>query len=480
MKKLVRLAAAAGASLAALASCGDNNSATPPDAAPVEPDAASPDGPAPFVPPVPFAVPLAAAGPDQLQSATAAPSGAFYAAGFAGASLTAPRFVTIVKIAAAGGLDQAFGTDGKATTTLDFRGGAGEIGIATQPSGKIVVSATVASPSDATDRDVAVIRLNTNGQIDTTFGDNGIRVLDLNTAHNNGTMLVGLDAARGIGVDSGGRIYVLAASRGVGTATGGGPRIDTDFTVARLTVDGAPDATWNGGTANRLDIQESNATPRGLRALADGSVIVGGYASSPGVGSTQPVVYKLKSTGELDSAWGNGGVFHEVVLAVQTEVYNFAVHTSHLVTGGYGRNSGTTNDFVSMRFDLATGARDLAWGGAPNGAVLVDPSGTKAGSNCRNSIALPGGKTALIGSTGPTNMPAQDATVVILDADGRVDAATYGGGILKFPLGANGNDQFWGGAVSGSAAMFVGYKGGGATPTETTNDDAFAVILPLR
>jgi hypothetical protein len=34
--------------------------------------------------------------------------------------------------------------------------------------------------------------------------------------------------------------------------------------------------------------------------------------------------------------------------------------------------------------------------------------------------------------------------------------------------------------VSGDHALLVGYQGGGATPTETNNDDAFGLLLPLR
>ena len=59
---------------------------------------------------------------------------------------------------------------------------------------------------------------------------------------------------------------------------------------------------------------------------------------------------------------------------------------------------------------------------------------------------------------------------------------TYGTGIHRFPLGSNGNDQFWGGAVSGDQVTVVGYKGGGAaaSQTETSNDDAFAAVFTAR
>jgi uncharacterized delta-60 repeat protein len=460
----------------ALAACGDDARQTP-DAA-VVPDAA-PDAAMPFTPPTPFAVALAAAGPDQLQSATAAPGGKFYAAGFAAQTLTGTRFVTVVKFSATG-LDPTFGNNGIVTTTIDFKGGADEVDITTQPDGKILVSATVANATNASDRDVAVIRLLDTGEVDTTFDTDGIATINLNDAILVGTALTGTDASRGLAA-SADAIFVHAISRGLGDKTAGGPRTDTDFTVVKLTPAGAVDTTFGTDGQFRLDITESEATARTIKVLADGKILAGGYANSPGVGTPQPVLFKLTAAGAIDTAFSQGGVFHEIVVAMQTEVYNVAIHGDKFVTAGYGRAAGTLNDYISLRFDLNTGVRDLTWGGATNGAVMFDPSGSMLGSNCRNAIALPNGKTLMIGSTGPGNMPAQDAVFAVLDATGKLDTA-YGTGVHKFPLGSNGNDQFWGGAVSGDQVAVVGYKGGGvaASQTATNNDDSFAAVFTVR
>ena len=478
---------------AALAGCGADDEQRPdagPDAGQEDaagdaaldaaPDAAI-DGPPPFVVPTATAVPLSAAGPDQLQSAIAGPGGTFYAAGYAAATLAGPRLVTVVKLTADGALDPSFGGgDGIATTTFDFRGGGGEIGLAVQPDGKLIVSATVANSAVATDRDVLVARLDTSGNLDNSFGVGGDRILDLNAATDNGTgTLVGFDAARGVAVGAGGVIYVYAQARAAGTVAGGGPRLDTDLTVVKLSANGAIDGTFGGGDGRfTQDLQQINEVARGLNLLADGSVLISGYANTPGLGTVQPVLAKLTPAGVLVPGFATGGVYHDTVLAVQTEIYDVAVHGGHVVTAGYGRQSGMQNDWVSLRFELATGARDTTWGGAANGAVLIDPSGTMVGDNCRDAVALPGGRTLLIGSTGPSNMPAQDAVFAVLSPTGTLDAA-FGDGVHQYPLGANGNDQFWGGAVSGNRALVVGYEGGGATPTVALNDNAYAVVIPL-
>ncbi|MBL9021343.1 MAG: hypothetical protein JNL21_04055 [Myxococcales bacterium] len=433
----------------------------------------------PFVTPTPIAVPLSPAGPDQLQSVTAASNdGDFLAAGFAAAAVGGPRLVTVVKYSSAGP-DASFGTGGVATTDVTFMGGADEIDVATQSDGKIVVSATVANAVNANDRDIALIRLNADGSLDTTFGTNGVTVVNLNDAYDNGMMLVGLDAARSLTVDGDDNIFVHAASRALGNAQGGGPRTDTDFTVVKLTQDGDVDTTFGDAGQFRLDIAQVNGTPRAIAAIADGSLIASGYANTPDVGDTvQAVLYKVTPNGELDDAFATSGLFHEPVLTIQTEIYGFALHGPSLVTGGYGRNTGDTNDYVSMRFDVDTGARDTTWGDT-NGAVVVDPSGTMLGSNARNTVGLPDGGTIILGSTGPANMPEQDAVFVVLDDAGELDTA-YGTGIHVLPLGNDGNDQLWGGAVSGSFVSLVGYQGGGQTQTDTTNDDSYVVVFEAQ
>jgi uncharacterized delta-60 repeat protein len=461
------------------AACGDNGTGATPDAA-ITPDSAEqPDAPSMFVKPTPVHVPLSAAGPDQLMSITAGPNGSFYAAGFAAQTVTGAKLVVVAKLTKSGALDTTFGSGGVYTSTLELKGGTDEIDIVTQSDGKIVVSATIANATDAADKDIGLFRVDATGALDTSFGSGGISRIDLSTAHNNGTMLVALDSARGLSRGPSDTLFLHAVSRGTGTASGGGPRIDTDFTIAKLTAAGTLDTGWGTGGMFQLDIQESNATAKGLQALPDGTVIGSGYANSPGVGTVQPVLYKLTTAGVLDTSFATGGLFHETVLALQTEIYSIAVDGNKITTAGYGRNTGTANDWVSMRFDTATGVRDTTFGGAANGAVTIDPSGTMLGSNCRNAIALPNGKTALIGSTGPSNMPAQDAAVAILTVDGKLDT-TYGSGVHTFALGSTSNDQFWGGAVADGALLIAGWRGGGATQTDTTNDDAHAVVFTVK
>lgn len=441
------------------------------------------DPPPAYVAPKAVATILSATGPDQLQSVATATDGTVYAAGFTSASTTADKEVVVVKINH-NGIDATWaGGDGIAPTGLVFKGGSDEIEIAVQSSGKIVVAAVVANAAQSWDTDIAVVRLNTDGSTDTSFGTNGVSIVDLNTGIN-GSPATATDRVRGMDVDSNNRIYLHGIQRGVGDYNGS-TRTDTDFAVVRLEADGAIDSAFTkylldlrGGAPN---LKPSNATARSIHVLSDGSVIAGGYATTEGLTTgPQPVLYKLDASGAPITAFANNGSFHDAVLSIQTEVYGFYIRDNQVITGGYGRDSGTANDFVSLKFDATTGARDMQWGLTPNGVVVFDPSGTQATDACRTAVELPNGKTLLIGSTGPANEPAQDAVFAVLDSNGQLDT-TYGPGQHLVTFGdVAGGDQFWDARVSGNSSVLVGYRSAGTSQSDVNNDDSYVLLLTLQ
>ena len=486
---------------AAFAACGDNDEHTPsnPDAA-VDVDAPPPDidaaidAPPPFVftPPTPRAIALAPAASDYLLTATAGPNGTIFAAGPVGTVIGGPRVLTIVKIKADGTLDTTWGGgDGIVTTDLVFVGANQDIKITTQPpTGKILVQTQVPNATNPADRDVVILRLNLDGTVDTTFGGagTGMKLLDLSTGVMNGAALVGLDTPRGIVADATGTIYSFSMARATGTVAGGGPRIDTDWTVTKLSADGVVDGAFAGGTG-RFTFNLPNETiteqARNITLLPDGNLMIQGYADSAALGGAHALLVKLTPAGVLVPAFATGGIFHDAVLPLQFEVYHILPdgNSGFGVTIGYGRASGTNNDFVSMRLNLTTGVRDATFGGGANGGGLsIDPSGMDKSDNGRIIAALPGGGFVFGGSCGPGNMPVQDACWVIIESDGTLDTRFgTGRGMLAFNPAADGNDAFWGAAVSGGKLFLVGYRGGGALASQTAanNDDSYVTVFDL-
>ena len=517
MKKLVLVSSVLPilSSVLFAAACGDNNEGTPGIDGGVDIDAPAVDAPidtppTEFTYAAPYKVPLSPTGPDQIHSIVAGPGSSFYYAGFvaqsadpAAANGAGLKAIFVGKTTATGP-DFAFGNIPSSGVALvgpangapfvTPTGSADEIDVAVQSDGKILVSFSIANTVDPTDRDVAVARLlPATGALDTTFGTDGLARIDFG-AKNVGTP-VAADSARGLTVDANNNIFVHAsvARPVVGS-------VDSDFAVAKLTADGKLADGTNGTTAwgpvatpgkFYLDVQiagvSKNATARGIIALADGSVLAGGYIADGVTPGAQPAFFKLTAAGVLDTTFNTTGYFHDSVLAMQTEIYNFALHGTSVVTGGYGRDTGTLNDFVSLKINTSTGARDLTWGGTTNGAKVFDPSGMALGSNCRNAIAMPGGKTLLLGSTGPGNAAAQDGVFAVLDANGNLDPKYGPTGIsrVKFNAAADQNDAFWAGAVNGNTVMVAGWRGTGTAGTSvpqsaTNNDDAYLVTFQVQ
>lgn len=396
------------------------------------------------------------------------PQGNFYATGAVadGPTATADFKIVVAKFNAAGDLDKTFGANGYAMHNAAV-GTNGEHGrsIVVQPSGKLVVVGPIehAGATDPRDRDIALVRFNANGTLDTTFGTNGVTILNLSDGELAGTTYVA-DNAWGLTSYSDGRLLVHGSKK----RTGG---TDTDFALVRLTVDGMMDSTFGMQGVAAIDINNRSASPRSATLLADGSIIGTGYMNDGG--PVKAVLYKLNSTGQLDTTFGVNGFFINNVLTATTEAYGAVLQGSSFVTTGYGRNDGTESlDWVSLRV-TAGGTLDTTYG--TNGYVRIDHAGFD--DNSRALAVLPDNRLLLVGG-GRTSATNSDAMLAVLTPNGAKDTTFSPTGTKLYDLGG-GSDFFWGAAVSldKSRVALVGTKA--IASGETGNDDAAVLVLPL-
>ncbi len=70
---------------------------------------------------------------------------------------------------------------------------------------------------------------------------------------------------------------------------------DTDFAVVRLSADGVRDAAFGTNGVATVDINNRSANPRTATLLPDGSIVVSGYMDDGGV--VKPVLFKLTPRG---------------------------------------------------------------------------------------------------------------------------------------------------------------------------------------
>ena len=441
-------------------------------------DAAPLDGGAAIV--GPLAIPISATGHERFYGVAYGPAGALYAVGQVATTTDATAdFATVVaKLTPSGTLDTTFGTQGFVVRNLAV-GTNGELcrGIVVQSTGKIVVAGSVehVGAADPRDRDIAVARFNTDGTKDTTFGTDGVLVLDLSTGVVNGTAF-SADSAWGLARYADDRLVIHG-----GQVRAGG--VDTDFALIRLTADGARDATFGTNGVVTLDTLENgvsnNASPRNVTILPGTDGLIGaGYQPLAG-GDTHPALYKVTDTGVLDTTFATNGVFSTSVLAEQTETYEAQVQPDpaggyKLVTTGYGRQLDTeTTDVLSLRLTSA-GVLDTTYG--TNGFARIDVGGFA--DNSRRLVVLPDRRIMLFGG-GRKTAADVDGFVAVLEPDGQPDTSWGPAGWRTFDLGGPA-DFLWSAALSPDAKTVaaVGIRGVGTTPAAGANDDASVLLIP--
>lgn len=414
----------------------------------------------------PTLVPVSTTGHDRFLGVAYEPGGSFYASGLVADSTSAmaDNKMVVAKFTAAGELDKSFGTGGFAIKNVAV-GTDGELarGIVVQSDGKIVVVGPVEhAGGPAGDRDVALVRFNKDGSLDTTFGTAGVAIHDLSVGELVGSAWVA-DTAWGLTVYPDNRLLVHGAQK----RTGG---TDTDFAVVRLTADGARDMTFGTMGVVTLDIGNRSASPRTTTLLPDGNIIASGYMSDGNV--VKPVIFKLSSTGQLDRSFATNGIFNTAVLAATTEVYAAELQGTSLVTTGYGRNAATESlDWVSLRI-TAAGQLDTTYG--TDGYVRLDLAGFA--DNSRSLAVLPDNRILLVGG-GRTSMTDSDGMIALLTPNGQKDTKFSSTGFKRFDFGGT-SDFFWGAAVSPdkTKVAIVGTKSSGV---DTGQEDGAVLVMPM-
>jgi uncharacterized delta-60 repeat protein len=315
------------------------------------------------------------------------------AVGTAGAE-TAQKGLTVTVRGPAGSLDTSFATQGIANTAI----GTGEDyaqAMAVQADGRIVVAGSTATNQGT---DIALVRYQRDGALDTTFGNGGKVVTSVGS---------GSDEAYAIALQADGKIVVAGGS------SQGASGID--FVLLRYNADGSLDAGF--GTGGKVTTSFGNQTDRAYAVViqSDNRIVVGGETTQ-GANGVDFALARYLGDGSLDASFGTGG---KVVTSLKSDasgehVYALALQTianvEHIVAvGGEG-------DFMAARYTPA-GALDPSFGNAGKIAGLF---GSIIGS-AHGVLVTPDNKLVIAGQTGNHH------ALVRLSENGVLDA-TFGVG----------------------------------------------------
>ena len=155
--------------------------------------------------------------------------------------------------------------------------------VSLQPDGKLLVAGNAEGPSNS---DFLVLRLNTDGSLDQTFGDNGI-------ARNS---IGGFDVANAMVLQPDGRMVLAGQS-------------DSDFALARYAANGALDLSFGTGGVVKTPVGPSFDIAYGLTLMPWGRLVaVGSARVSTTAQGTDVAAVAYNTDGSLDTYFGVGGI----------------------------------------------------------------------------------------------------------------------------------------------------------------------------
>jgi uncharacterized delta-60 repeat protein len=265
-----------------------------------------------------------------------------------------------------GSLDAGFGQGG---TVIDFQSANSYynqiLNLVIQPDGRILAGGNLDNES-AGGINFAVVRYNTDGTRDTSFGSGGVATTNLGLG----------DRAYGLALQADGKV-VLAGVSSEGNSI-------SVFALTRYTTAGQLDATFGSGGVVITDLQGTYEEAHDLVIQPDGKIVVAGQVDSSG--AFPPVndfaVARYNADGSLDGGFGSSG----------TTVTDFGADdtTSGTALQPDGRIvvAGTTSNGTHAGIARYT----------PNGALEVSDFSTPSGTQASRVLVQADGKIILVGT----------------------------------------------------------------------------------
>ena len=241
----------------------------------------------------------------------------------------------VVRYNSNGSLDRSFGSGGIVTTT--FPQGSYAFDVALQTDGKIIAAGTVFvnfDPGESSDTDFALARYNSDGTPDTTFGNGGQVSTDF----------VGFE-------DDAFSVLIQADGKIVAVGSANDPATFYDFAAARYLSNGTIDTTFGVGGKVRTDFGDQNFDRARSAALqSDGKIVAAGFAISQNGGVQNFAVARYTSNGILDTTFsGDGKTQIDFGNCCQSAMKVLLQSDGKIVTVGGSNGESSEDDFLLAR-----------------------------------------------------------------------------------------------------------------------------------
>ena len=313
--------------------------------------------------------------------------------------------LALVRYNADGSLDTTFDGDG-IVIDPDYSGLNDPVGLTIQADGKIAAASGVALNNNST-RNFAVTRRNTNGSPDLTFDGDGKVLTPLSFSTNFATSALIQPDGKIVAV---GDAYVSDEFN----------YFSSNFALARYNADGSLDPTFDGDGKTTTDVGITRSYASGVLIQPDGKVLAfGGAERSP---SGDPVVVRYNENGTLDASFDGDGIAAPVFPGIVILATAGALQADgKIILAGYG--SGAASDFAVIRLN-PDGSPDTSFNG--DGKVRTSLS---ADDDLAYAVAVqPDGKIVAAGYR--RSGQALDFALVRYNTDGSLDTTFDGDGIV--------------------------------------------------
>ncbi|HEX8733857.1 MAG TPA: FG-GAP-like repeat-containing protein [Pyrinomonadaceae bacterium] len=277
--------------------------------------------------------------------------------------------------------DSTFGTDG----VVSVPSAASWVGfskILVQPDGKMLICGlTPATSGSSFNRNYALLRLNPNGTPDASFGNNGIFVPDpaLDLQFYPYATLLQADNK------------ILISGTRIGSGGGG-------FYSARFLANGAVDTSY-GTNGKVVTTFGTFSTPYDAALQSDGKLVQGGTLLGSAPAPDKITLVRYTPDGQLDSSFGTNGISLTTLNNRSLDAFGMTIHPNgKILVCGYGHNS--TPDFsggaLVARFNQS-GALDTTFGRGKGFVLTQYPQPSDTAQYFDIAVQPTGGKVVAAG-----------------------------------------------------------------------------------
>jgi uncharacterized delta-60 repeat protein len=241
----------------------------------------------------------------------------------------------VARFNANGTLDAGF-SGGLVVTNLTPNANNEAYALTIQNDGKIILAGFAGAPSETQTDRYGVVRYNTDGTLDDSFGNGGIVTTDYQPS--------GSDEGYSVLVQPDGKIVV-----------GGGSfnRYDI-FVLLRYNPDGSLDNSFGQGGIAATQIEPADSEINGIALMSDGRIVAAGAAAIDNLFPTftnQFALARYNADGSLDTSFGSEGILVTSLGNGRTAgAFGVALQPDGSVVAVGNVNDGTGNNFAVARF----------------------------------------------------------------------------------------------------------------------------------